>query len=637
MGIFINFAGGTVGALAGLWFKHGESSPLSIQHMISALKLSQDDHTQSFSFNQLLAGYVHQQSRIESDYTWQDDRLFLSYIGDIRNTKELRQQAAAPATAGTAEILARLYDKLNNRMALRINGVFAILIHHKRNNTTTLINDRLGQIRLYYTQKNGNILFASKAKALLAFDDSRYSINRDMLLDLFLYRSPMSYESLFRGIHVMPPATIWRFSEFDNNQTTYWNLEDQIASPHKMADKDILENSRQLFNKAVEQTLDADVTFSFGLTSGLDSRCILSAIQPNGKSIDCFTRGGENNPDVLIAQKLAEEFDFPHERKKVVQVDAHQFEEKLRKAVYFTEGLGNMESAAYLDSVTEARTASTTLRQLTGTLGNQTMRIPLFFANKPYAYAKTEDAFLGKLPFGHRALTSLFDSAFSQIVKIYIGISDPAKFFKPEFLKLARDRFHHINTTNYGTADRVGYKSLSGKLHYIALKHLIQNCFPARNPMGEIYYRSPFIDSDFFEHMAKVPLSYKSELKTPVHRYIIKTNNPVLAEIPFYSKANIAYFTKTSEEKWRGVFKPDIPKTILFELGHRMRTDLKEFTTKILLRGDNWCFQFLDKNYITHLVQNHLDGKINATYIISNLICFELWYEQFAGSLHGDV
>ncbi len=625
-----------MGAIAGLWSRYETISALSIQNMLTALKVRDNDQTHDFSFNQLTAGYVHQINREAADYTWHDDRLFLTYIGDIRNTKELHQQVSAPASSSTAEILARLYDKLNIRMAECINGVFAILIHHKLNNTTTLINDRLGQTRIYYAEKDGNILFASKARALLAYDDSRYSINHDMLLDLFLYRSPMSYESLFHGIHLLPPACVWRFSEYSHSRASYWSLEDKIASPHKLVEKDCVEQSRRLFNTAVERTLDADVTFSFGLTSGLDSRCILSAMQP-GTSVECFTRGNENNPDVLIAEKLAQEFNFPHERKTVVQVDALQFEEKLRTAVYSTEGLGNMESAAYLDSVTEARDRSTTLRQLTGTLGNQTMRIPLFFANKPYAYAKWEDVFLGKLPFGHRALTSLFDSAFSQIIKIYIGISEPAKFFKPAFLKMAKDRFHQVNTMNYVTADKIGYKTLSGKLHYIALKHLIQNCFPARNPMSEIYYRSPFIDSDFFEFMAKVPLSLKSELKIPLHRHIIKTNNPALAEIPYYSKARIAYFTKSSEEKWRGVFKPDIPKTILFELGHRMRTDLKEFTTKVLLSGDNWCFQFLDKNYVTHLVQNHLDGKINATYIISNLICLELWYEQFSSSLNGEV
>ena len=155
--------------------------------------------------------------------------------------------------------------------------------------------------------------------------------------------------------------------------------------------------------------------------------------------------------------------------------------------------------------------------------------------------------------------------------------------------------------------------------------------------MCELYYRTPFSDNDFFEHMARVPLSLKSEIKTQVHHYIIQKNNPALAEIPYYSKAHIAYFTKTSKEKWRGVFKPDIPKTILFELGHRMRTDLKEFTTKTLLAGDNWCFQFLNKNYVTQLVRDHLDGKINATYIISNLIVLELWHRQFSGSLKGEL
>ncbi len=624
-----------MGALAGMWSKYNTNPPLSIHNMIATLKLNEEDGTQTFEFEHLSMGTVHQKSRDESDYTWEDERLFLTYIGDIRNKKELCRLAEAPTSMPMAHVLARLYNKFNDRMALEINGVFVVLVHHKVNNTTTIMNDRLGQIRLYYCKRGEDVLFASKAKALLAFENKKYAINRSMVLDLFLYRSPMTHESLFNGIHLVPPATVWRFSEFDNFQRTYWSMEERIASPHRLRKNELFEQSRLLFNNAVKRTLDDDLTFSFGLTSGLDSRCILSAIPQNGHAIRCFTRGDENNPDVLIAEKLADEFNIPHERKKVVQVDSVQFEEKLRAAVYLTEGLGNMESAAYLDSVTTARESSPTLRQLTGTLGNQTMRIPLFFANKPYAFARLEDTFLGKIPLGHRTLTTLFNAAFAQVVKLYIGIADPASFFKPEVLKLAKDRFYHMNKLTYSTADRIGYKSLSGKLHYMALKHLIQNCFPARNPMCEIYYRTPFIDNDFFDFMLKVSLSFKSELETPIHHYIIKTNNPALAEIPYYSKAHIAYFTKTSEEKWRGAFKPDIPRTILFELGHRMRTDLKDFTTKVLLSGDNWCFQFLNEKYITQLVHDHLDGKINATYLISNLIVFELWHEHFAGSLKG--
>lgn len=108
---------------------------------------------------------------------------------------------------------------------------------------------------------------------------------------------------------------------------------------------------------------------------------------------------------------------------------------------------------------------------------------------------------------------------------------------------------------------------------------------------------------------------------------------PALTEIPYYSKAHIAYFNRASQQKWQHTLKPDIPRTLLFELGQRMRKDLKSFITNLLLKDDIWCHSFLNKKYVTQIIQDHLDAKINATNTISNLVMLELWHQQFASCL----
>jgi hypothetical protein len=218
---------------------------------------------------------------------------------------------------------------------------------------------------------------------------------------------------------------------------------------------------------------------------------------------------------------------------------------------------------------------------------------------------------------------------FESVIRLYIGIPEPAQFFTGCCYKRVRERFHEVNSRDYEAADSLGFTTLGGKLYYLALKNLIQNLFPARNPLGELYYRTPFIEKEFFEHIVQVPLSLKSELKMELHRYIIHNNNPALTLIPYYNKAGIATFNKGILGQWKDRISMDVPKTILFELGNRIRTDLKGFTTDLLLNEMVWSDGLFNRHYIRALVQDHLDGKIDVPYIMSNLIIFELWYQLF--------
>jgi len=151
-----------MGALAGIWSKQQDATS-PIRSMASALKLMDHDTLALFEHKHLSVGCVQQKKRDLSDYVWQDNNFLLTFIGDIRNKKELRQLVVTESLS-TAELLARLYQKLNDRMALKINGIFVILIYKKSNNSATLINDRLGQTRIYYTHRDDRVLFASKAK-----------------------------------------------------------------------------------------------------------------------------------------------------------------------------------------------------------------------------------------------------------------------------------------------------------------------------------------------------------------------------------------------------------------------------------------------------------------------------------------
>jgi len=623
-----------MGALVGIWSKEErQTSSLSIHKMADTLKLCEQDKISFFKGKHLSLGYVYQHNQPLHENVWQDDEFYLLFIGDILNLKEIMKtlkRSFSIKVNSQAEILLLFFKQKKKLFSPELNGNFGIIVYNKKSHELTLINDRLGQIRVYYTKIKDKIIFSSKAKAILAHEEVTLKVNESSLLDLFLFRTLMEHESLFENIHLLPPASMWRINKFEFKKSNFWYLEEKLLHPIKYKKKeDCMEQTRILFNQSVQRTLVGDLTFHLGLTAGLDSRSILSAIQPNNSKVSCFTIGNNDNPEVIIAKELANIYGLKHEQKKIEHTSAEVFIKNLKKSVYLSEGLSNLEAGIHLDACIEQREYSTQIRQITGTLGTQNMRVPLFFAGKPYFFSRLENAIIGKIPIPHNVLTPLLDQMFNYTIKLYIGIPKPAQFFTNRYLEMAKDRFHTMNHRNYQEADKLGFTTIGGKLYYIALKHLIQNCFPSRNPLSEKYQRTPFIDNDFFEHIVQVPLSMKSELKMDLHRYIIKKNNPLLTSVPYYNKAGIASFNKASLKEWKNKIRKNIPKTILFELGHRIRTDLKEFTIDLLLNGDIWCSNFFNKKYINSLVQGHIDGKISATYTISNLIIFELWYKIF--------
>jgi asparagine synthetase B (glutamine-hydrolysing) len=623
-----------MGAIAGIWSREKcDRSSLSIQKMADRLKVCDNDQISIYVDEHLSLGYVSQINRPLRENVCQDDEYYLLYIGDILNLRDIVKNGDSNFSMNKgsgAEGLLHFYKERKGRFAQDLNGTFSVVIYHKKTHELMLINDRLGQIRIYYTQVQDKTIFSSKVKAILSHDKAPLKMNEISFMDRFLFRSIRANESLFEGVHLLPPASLWRIRKNGIKKSKYWDLDEKLVQPCGGGEKaDCLEKTRVLFNQAVRRTLTGDLHFQLGLTAGLDSRCILSAIPPDNTRVSCFTIGNSDNPDVIIAKELASIYGFKHEQKKIEQTSAETFIRNLKKAIYLSEGLSNLELGIYIGSTLEQREQSDQVKHITGTLGTQCMRIPLFFANKQYLLAWMEDTFLGKIPVPSNILTPLLDQMFERIIRLYIGIPEPSRFFTDRFYKRVKERFHSVNRTDYQAADRVGFTTLGGKLYYLALKNLIQNLFPARNPLGELYYRTPFIEKEFFEYIVKVPLSLKSELKMELHRYIIEHNNIDLTSVPYYNKAGIATFNKGSLDQWKDRISTDIPKTILFELGNRIRTDLREFTTNLLLNDMAWSDDLLNRQYVRTLVQDHLDGKINVPYTMSNLIIFELWHQLF--------
>ena len=85
--------------------------------------------------------------------------------------------------------------------------MFAIALWDARERRLWLVRDRIGVKPLYYSVHHGRITFASEIKALLEDPQQARAVNEDALLPLPVVLTTPAPETLFDGIHKLPPGT----------------------------------------------------------------------------------------------------------------------------------------------------------------------------------------------------------------------------------------------------------------------------------------------------------------------------------------------------------------------------------------------------------------------------------------------
>lgn len=254
----------------------------------------------------------------------EDGTLWIVFNGEVFNYRELRPELERRGhrfTTGTdTEIILHLYEDYGPECLKRLNGQFAIAIWNSRDRSLFLGRDRLGVRPLYYTQEDGELVFGSEIKAILASGRRKAEWDPAGLDQVFSYWSTLSPRSVFRGITDLPPGCYALFREGRLEVSRYWDLafpeENQTRRSGHRPEEEILETFRELLKDAVKIRLHADVPVGAYLSGGLDSSTIAAlARQQCGKNLDTFSIAfGDERFDESVHQlRMADHLGTAHQ------------------------------------------------------------------------------------------------------------------------------------------------------------------------------------------------------------------------------------------------------------------------------------------------------------------------------------
>jgi asparagine synthase (glutamine-hydrolysing) len=558
----------------------------------------------------------------------QDGRYVLSYNGEIYNFQELRLELEARGhhfrSKTDAEVVLYAYVEWGEKALDRFNGMFAFAIWDRRRQELFLARDRYGVKPLYYGLHGHTFAFSSEIKAILAHPSYRTEMDKEALLEYFTFQNFFTTRTLFAGISLLPAGSYLRLPverEREIEIQRYWDYA-FVEPEHPKHELEYLEELDRLFRQAVSRQLVSDVDVGAYLSGGMDSGSITAIAAAQLPYLKTFTCGF----DLHSASGLELGFDEREKAETMSYLFKTEHYEMVLKA-------GDMERV--MPRITwhleEPRVGQSYPNFYVAQLASKFVKVVLsggggdeLFGGYPWRY--------------YRAVTN--DDFEQYVDKYYLYwqrlIPNQAikKVFAPIWADVkhvwTRDIFRSVFAT-HGSAMTRPEDYINHSLHFEAKTFLhglliVEDKLSMANGLET---RLPFLDNDLVDFSMKLPVRLKLGNLAEVIR--LNENEPGNKAAKYFSKTNDGKLllrkamerhvtTAVTNREKQGFSAPDATW---------FKGESMEYVRRKLFKSRAKLFEFLDREAVHGLVNEHLDGKQNRRLLIWSLLNVENWCERF--------
>jgi asparagine synthase (glutamine-hydrolysing) len=215
--------------------------------------------------------------------TVEGGREWIVFNGEIYNHVEIRDQLVGYGyrftTRTDTEVLLQAYRHWGEECLTRLEGMYAFAIWDAARGRVFCARDRLGIKPFYYATPNGQLVFASEIKALLACPGVGVVPDDDAVLG-FLIHGNCDYgeRTVLRDVRALPAAHSLTIDVSTGRWSTrpYWQLAPWSTNGKK--DGEYVDRLRELLVETTCKHLISDVRVGSCLSGGLDSSTVVSLI-----------------------------------------------------------------------------------------------------------------------------------------------------------------------------------------------------------------------------------------------------------------------------------------------------------------------------------------------------------------------
>jgi asparagine synthase (glutamine-hydrolysing) len=291
---------------------------------------------------------------------------------DSSEIRKLRGKGHA-FSDGDASYVVHLYEETGDEFFGGLNGWYSGLLMDMREHRAFLFNDRFGMHRLFIREGKDGFFFASEAKALLAVLPETREYDIQGLCEMLCCDCTLGNRSLFKGIDVLPGATVVEFKAGRRQKHQFFDRktwEEQAGLPEEK----FISSFAELFPDIARKYLTSKTAAAMSLTGGLDSRMVLGCLNLEPGKLPCYTFGSPYREtfDVIESRKIAKACGQRYEVLTLGGEFLDALPTYLEKAVYISDGYIGLSGAAELYANAMARSIAPV--RLTGNWGSELLR-----------------------------------------------------------------------------------------------------------------------------------------------------------------------------------------------------------------------------------------------------------------------
>lgn len=561
----------------------------------------------------------------------EDETIQLVCNGEIYNSPELRVELESKGhvfrTKTDVEVILHLYEEFGPDCVKHLRGMFAFAVWDSNERLLLLGRDHTGQKPLFFCHRNGELLFASEIKSILASG----RVDREPDLDALWHYVSLRYlpddYTLFRNIQKLNAANVLVWKDGKVKTSCYWRPEFTDKRQGREADfeaelDDLLEETTRM------HTL-SDVRVGAFLSGGIDSSTVASIMASQSSvPIPCFSVGVEDQgfDELPYARAVAREHGMEaHERiarpdlVRMIPSMVYHMEEPADPfafGVYLVSALahehvkvvlsgdGGDENFGGYDRYAGHRMAET-YSFLPEWMRRVVMQRMISCIPESYAYNSfaQKARWLNEMSFfdsGERYAHSLCFLRFTPEAKesLFTSSAKSGVADKNSYAKILQF-FNGDNVSEL--VDRMLYTDLMTRMpdHLLAITDRMSMAH-------SLEVRPTLMDYKLVEYAASLRPSLK--LRGTKLKYLLKkvAARHVPRELVYRKKQGFA-----------------------FPIGRWMRNELSHFLRNLVNESRFVELGIFERSYVDALVEEHLAGRADHNYRLWLIINLEFWYRVF--------
>jgi asparagine synthase (glutamine-hydrolysing) len=557
--------------------------------------------------------------------------VWIVFNGEIYNFQELQDRLLSRGhvlkTRTDTETIVHLYEEYGVECLQFLEGMFAFAIWDHERQRLFVARDRMGEKPLHWGVFDGQFIFGSELKTILAHPRVNKELDPTALQKYLALEYVPCPHSIFKGIHKLPPAHFMLVERGQVKQKPYWEASTQ---PIRISESEAEERLQELLSVSTKLRLISDVPLGIFLSGGVDSSSIAAlAARQRTEPIKTFSIG--------FADKSFDESEFAKEVAGHIGTEHHVATFDPSTALETMEDLWQVLDEPLADaSIIPTYFLAKMARQqvtvaLAGEGGDELFGgYPTYQAHRlaklwklmpePLRRGVLEPA-INSLPVSHNNLS--FDYKAKRFIAAVeeppvtrhlrwmgaIPVPQHDQLIAPELLELGSEENLYPNLPMNSPISKRSRDVISKIMQVDIATYLTDDLLvksDRASMAASLEVRLPFLAYPLVEFAASLPASLKVKgLKT---KYILK-------------KAMSPYLPKRTVARPKKGFGIPVAKW----LRHEFKAVASELLSESFIKRQ----QIFLWPYVEQLLKEHNDGRVDRRKELWTLLMFQWWWRKY--------